>query len=41
MRAVLAIGDHVWLLETGRVALSGTAAKIRADQRAKEVYLGV
>ena len=40
-RAALAIADRAYMLETGTVALSGTAAEIQADQRVKEAYLGV
>jgi branched-chain amino acid transport system ATP-binding protein len=39
--AALAIADRAYVLETGTVALSGTAAEIQADQRVKEAYLGV
>lgn len=39
--AALAIADRAYVLETGAVALSGTAAEIQADQRVKEAYLGV
>jgi branched-chain amino acid transport system ATP-binding protein len=39
--AALAIADRAFVLETGVVALSGTAAEIQADQRVKEAYLGV
>ena len=40
-RAALAIADRAYVLETGTVTLSGTAAEIQADQRVKEAYLGV
>ena len=39
--AALAIADRAYVLETGAVVLSGTAAEIQADQRVKEAYLGV
>jgi branched-chain amino acid transport system ATP-binding protein len=39
--AALAIADRAYVLETGAVALSGTAVEIQADQRVKEAYLGV
>jgi branched-chain amino acid transport system ATP-binding protein len=39
--AALAIADRAFVLETGVVAMSGTAAEIQADQRVKEAYLGV
>ena len=40
-RAALAIADRAYVLETGRVTLSGTAADIQVDQRVREAYLGV
>jgi len=40
-RAALAIADRAYVLETGRVTLSGAAADIRVDQRVQEAYLGV
>ncbi len=40
-RAALAIADRAYVLETGRVALSGPAAEIQADRRVQEAYLGV
>ncbi len=40
-RAALAISDRAYVLETGRVTLSGTAADIQVDQRVREAYLGV
>ena len=40
-RAALAIADRAYVLETGRVTLSGAAADIRDDQRVQEAYLGV
>jgi branched-chain amino acid transport system ATP-binding protein len=40
-RAALAIADRAYVLETGRVALSGTAAEIQADRRVREAYLGI
>jgi branched-chain amino acid transport system ATP-binding protein len=39
--AALAIADQAYVLETGRVSMSGPAADIRADQRVREAYLGV
>ena len=39
--AALAIADRAYVLETGRVALSGTAADIKADRRVREAYLGL
>ncbi len=40
-RAALAIADRAYVLETGRVTISGTAAEIRSDQRIAEAYLGM
>ncbi len=40
-RAALAIADRAYVLETGRVTLSGPAAEIQADRRVQEAYLGV
>lgn len=37
----LGISDRGYILESGRVALSGTAAELLADPRVLEVYLGV
>ena len=36
----LAIADHAYLLETGRVMLSGTSEKIRNDDSVRRSYLG-
>ena len=40
-RAALAIADRAYVLETGRVTLSGPAAEIQADRRVREAYLGM
>jgi len=40
-RAALAIADRAYVLETGRVTLSGRAADIQADARVREAYLGI
>ncbi len=40
-RAALAIADRAYVLETGRVTLSGSAAEIREDARVCEAYLGL
>ncbi len=40
-RAALAIADRAYVIETGRVTLSGPAAQIQADRRVQEAYLGV
>jgi branched-chain amino acid transport system ATP-binding protein len=39
--AALAISDRAYVLETGRISLSGKAADIRADSRVQQAYLGV
>jgi branched-chain amino acid transport system ATP-binding protein len=39
--AALCIADRAYVLETGRVAASGTAAEIRVDPRVREAYLGI
>jgi len=40
-RAALSIADRAYVLETGRITLSGAAADIRSDRRVREAYLGV
>jgi branched-chain amino acid transport system ATP-binding protein len=40
-RAALAIADRAYVIETGRVTVSGSAAQIQFDQRVREAYLGV
>ena len=40
-RAALAIADRGYVLETGRITLSGPAAEIQTDKRVREAYLGV
>ena len=40
-RAALAIANRAYVLETGRIALSGSASEIRNDPRVREAYLGV
>ncbi len=40
-RAALAIADRAYVLETGRITLSGTASEIQADRRVREAYLGI
>ena len=39
--AALAIADRAYVLETGRITLSGSAAEIRADRRVQDAYLGI
>jgi branched-chain amino acid transport system ATP-binding protein len=36
----LGLADHAYLLETGRVVLSGTSEEIRSDESVRESYLG-
>ena len=36
----LSIANRAYVLETGRISLSGTASEIKADPRVKEAYLG-
>jgi len=40
-RAALAIADRAYVLETGRLTASGTAAEIACDERVQQSYLGV
>jgi branched-chain amino acid transport system ATP-binding protein len=37
----LAISDSGYVLETGRVALSGSAQSLLANDQVRDVYLGV
>ena len=39
-RRALAIADRAYVLELGRVALSGPAARVASDPRVIEAYLG-
>lgn len=39
--AALAIADRAYVLETGKVALSGKADDVRSDRRVREAYLGI
>jgi branched-chain amino acid transport system ATP-binding protein len=36
----LALADHAYLLETGRVVMSGSAERIRGDESVRRAYLG-
>jgi branched-chain amino acid transport system ATP-binding protein len=36
----LDLADHAYLIETGRVVLSGTAADIKRDDAVRRAYLG-
>ncbi|VTU30316.1 ABC transporter ATP-binding protein [Variovorax sp. RA8] len=40
-RLALDLAHHAYVLEAGRVAISGTAASLRSDPRVKKVYLGI
>jgi branched-chain amino acid transport system ATP-binding protein len=40
-RAALAIAQRSYVLETGRITVSGTAADVSVDPRVREAYLGV
>ncbi len=39
--AALSIADRGYVIETGRIAMSGPAAELIADPRVREAYLGV
>jgi branched-chain amino acid transport system ATP-binding protein len=39
-RLALELADHAYLLDTGRVALSGTGAQLSADESVRRSYLG-
>ena len=39
-RAALKIADAAYVMETGRITLSGTGKELLADTRIKEAYLG-
>jgi branched-chain amino acid transport system ATP-binding protein len=39
--AALAIADRAYVIETGRIVLSGSGAAIAADPRVQEAYLGL
>ena len=36
----LALADHAYLLETGRVVLSGTAQEVKSNDAVRKSYLG-
>jgi branched-chain amino acid transport system ATP-binding protein len=36
----LDLADHAYLIETGRVVLSGTAGDIKSDESVRRSYLG-
>jgi branched-chain amino acid transport system ATP-binding protein len=37
----LRIANHAYVLENGRVTLSGTGAALLADERVRQAYLGI
>jgi branched-chain amino acid transport system ATP-binding protein len=39
--AALSIADRAYVMETGKITLSGTAAEIRSDPRVRAAYLGI
>ncbi|MNF15028.1 High-affinity branched-chain amino acid transport ATP-binding protein LivF [compost metagenome] len=39
-RAALRVADHAYVMEAGRVTLSGSAADLAADPRVRAAYLG-
>ena len=39
--AALAIADRAYVMETGRITMSGPAQDLMADDRVREAYLGV
>lgn len=40
-RAALSIADRAYVMETGKITLSGTAAEIHSDPRVRAAYLGL
>jgi branched-chain amino acid transport system ATP-binding protein len=40
-RAALSIADRAYVMETGKITLSGTAAEIQSDPRVRAAYLGL
>jgi len=41
VQLALDIADYAYVLQTGRVALEGEAAKLEQDERVREIYLGL
>jgi branched-chain amino acid transport system ATP-binding protein len=39
-RAALKLAARGWVLETGRVTLTGTGPELAADRRVRDAYLG-
>src|SRR3989337_4513680 len=40
-RQALAVADYGYVLESGRLVLEGTSARLQADPNVQELYLGV
>jgi len=40
-RAVLAVADRAYVLETGRIVLAGTGAELLGNEQVQEAYLGL
>ena len=40
VRETLQIVDRAYIIHEGKVLVSGTAAELAADERAREIYLG-
>jgi branched-chain amino acid transport system ATP-binding protein len=40
-KLALELADQAYLLETGRVAMSGTSQQLMADESVRRAYLGV
>jgi branched-chain amino acid transport system ATP-binding protein len=40
-RVALQIADRGYLLEGGRVVLEGTSGELQADDRVREIYMGI
>ena len=39
-RMALKVADRAYVLETGRVSMSGKASELASDERVKQAYLG-
>ena len=39
-QAALSVADRAYVLETGRISLSGTGAELMASDKVREAYLG-
>ncbi len=40
-RSTLEIADHAYVMENGRIVLSGTGAELLKDDSVKQAYLGI